>query len=360
MFNSDTNALIKPVEMFEENIPSYSPSIYNSNQSKSTDYYPSQANNFDNEEYYSGEKEVSSLELDSDYQDYPSSVSKRVPKFSFIDNQTISASNPFLESYQFVTRDSSSGEDLKSSLSSYAKKYDSIEHVSSFPSVEYNPKYIPISVPILPPSDLKSKYGPLATENPSSDTIYDEFIYTTTAEFEIPNPSVVYGALSVPSTSKLYTGLETISHSSEDIVNSNQEAELKKEFSLNSVPLYTPFVESYYPADNVGQISTNLPESQTQNNNASTHPAEITESDVTNSVEVPHYNLFNKPIVLDYSGVTYEIDFPESADTLLADPSADENDGTPKLPVLRAQAINANDIQDDMSIEGSNSEKVKR
>ena len=349
--------------MFEENISSYSPSIYISNQSKSTDYYPSQANGFDNEEYYSGEKEVSSLELDSDYQDYPSSVSKRVPKFSLIDNPTISPSNPFLESYQFVTRDSSSGEDLKSSkssLSRYAKKYDSIEHVSSFPSVEYNPKYIPISIPILPSSDLKSKYGPLATENPSSDTIYDEFIYTTTAEFETPNPSVVSGVLSVPSTSTLYTGLETISNSSEDIVNSSQEAELKKEFSLNSVPLYTPFVESYYPADNVGQISTNLPESQTQNNSASSHPAEITESDVTNSVEVPHYNLFNKPIVLDYSGVTYEIDFPESADTLLADPSADENDGTPKIPILRAQAINANDIQDDMSIEGSNSEKVKR
>ena len=350
--------------MFEENISNYSPSVYNSNQSQSTDIYPSLANDFKNEEYYFGEKEVSSLELDSEYQDYYSSVSKRVPKFSLIDNPTVSPSNPFLENYQFVPRDSSSREDLKSSLTSYAKKYDSIEHVSSFPSVEYNPKYIPSSIPILPPSDLKSKYGPLASENPSSSTISD-FIDTTTAEFEVPNPSVVSGVLSVPSTSKLYTGLETISYSSEDIVNSSQEAELKKEFSLNSVPLYTPFVESYYPADNVGQISTNLPESQTQNINASSHPAEITESDVTNSVEVPHYNLFNKPIVLDYSGVTYEIDFPESADTLLADPtadasSADENDGTPKLPILRAQAINANDIHDDMSIEGSNSEKVKR
>ena len=352
---------MKPEETFEEYISSYSPSAYNSDRSKSPDYYPSQANEFDNEEYYSGEKEVFSLEFDSDYQDFPSSVSKRVPKFSLIDNLTISLSNPFLESYQFVPRDSSSGEDLKSSLTSYTKKYDSIEYVSSFPSVEYDPKLTPISIPILPRSDLKSKYGPLNTENPSSDTIYDEFIDTTNAEFEIPNPSEESGALSVPSSSKLYTGLETISYGSEDIVNSNQEAELKKEFSLNSIPLYTPSVFE----DNVGQISTfelltNLSESQTQNNKASSHPAEL---EFTHIVEVPHYSLFNKPIVLDYSGVTYEIDFPESADTLSADPtantsSADENDGTPKLPVLRAQVINANDIQD--NIEESDSEIVKR
>ena len=305
-----------------------------------TEYYSTQLDTQSYSEYLSAEEEFYSSELDLDF---PSSVSKRFPKLS---NTELSVPSPEAfskyTSIEFISTNPSRDQLSKPSLSGPNTPSVSIEYVSDFPSLEDNPV------------------------NSATDTLSTE--YTAIIEYTPTNTDSRYPFSPIfPSSDTEPTNSTVESAPSDPGTNSAEAYQRKDHSSIYPSPSYQSSDEGNYPHDSGETLTSfesfkNILESPSSDvdtplldSSSLTSVSEETEN--SDLDEIPHFPLFNKPIVLDYSGVTYQIDFPETSDPSAGAGSADFKDGgTNTLLVIVAKIVNGNNIENAKEL----TEKFKR